>query len=191
MVVVSLESHYYGRKKKSLCEATVTWQRQWLPRSGGLRFFYFVTARTAGVSCLFLWYKCADRTDALLDGKKLLPFLFFYFCVFFPPPALADPRGSDTLIASQASEAPATAHLAGGLRPCPLPSICTGEHPTDLFINPSGISTGLDDHTSNTACPKVKQPSAPKHASLTITSQSPWNPPPVLPSPRSESVVLT
>lgn len=119
--------------------------------------------------CLFLWCKCADRTDALLDGEKLLPFLFFYFCFFFFPPALADRRGSDTLIAPQASEAPATAHLAGGLRPCPSPSIRTGEHPTDLFINPSGISTGLDDNTSNTACPKVKQPSAPKHASLTIT----------------------
>lgn len=90
---VSRESLLW-REKKSLCEATLTWQRMGLPASRASAFpFAFLTERTA-----------LAGFRACFSGKKVLtsPMLCWMaknFGSFFLPPELADPHGSDAPVA--------------------------------------------------------------------------------------------
>lgn len=110
---------------------------------------------------------------ACFSGKNVLTTLMLcwmaqnFFGSCFLPPELADPMAqmlqwlAGIRIPNDSRVGRWSLHVA-------LPPICTEKHPSKLLIQPYGIFTWLDDNTSNTACPKMKQSSSPKGASLLI-----------------------
>ena len=147
----------WWRRKRNLSEVSLT--RQW---GGGASDFLLVfppwKEQQGEMQSYFPWWKHEKCLPAWLDGGKLLHFLSF-------------PRigWSPTLRSSNCSQgirspcdSVADGHAHG------FPPICIGESSAHQSINHCDIFTWLNDTTLDTACPKVKQSSSPKHISLSI-----------------------
>ena len=149
----------WWRRKRNLSEASLTWQ--W---GGGASDFLLVfppwKEQQGEMQSLFPWWKHEDCLPAWLDGRKLLRFLSF-------PGTGWSPRLRSSNC-SQGIRSPSSSMAGRWSMPMALSFICIGESSANPFVNWSDIFTWLDDTTSDTACPKVKQASSPKHISLSM-----------------------